>query len=110
MGNGTRCYLAHDFAERRLVFVKDFWYEPHPTLQTEDAVYRVLAKAGVRNVAKVVWGGDVHHQQTAKTRKYSRFRHHRIIFQTVGRRLGSHVDQPELIRAMRDALVGMRSS
>lgn len=106
MGNGTRCYVVYGLAERRLLFLKDFWYTHRPMLLEESEAYQMLKRAGARNIATVIWGGDVNGHHTDATRGVSIRQHHRIVFGTLGRPLESHVDQPELIRALRDALVG----
>lgn len=60
----------------------------------------LLLLLGVLGVSPPKWSRDV--VESARGQPY----HHRILFETIGRPLGSHVDQPELIRVMRDALIG----
>ena len=55
-GRGTRGYVAYDFVDKRLVFLKDAWRLGDPDVPSEFAIYETLQKNKVSNIATVICG------------------------------------------------------
>ena len=64
VGPGTRCYVAFDCDERRLVWLKDSWRAAYELVETEGEILACLNAAGVENVPTLVCHGDVRKQIT----------------------------------------------
>ncbi|TFY60527.1 hypothetical protein EVJ58_g5096, partial [Rhodofomes roseus] len=58
-GRATRCHIAYDVAEDRLVFCKECWRMDTPTSHPEGEVYLRLHSQNVNYIATPVAAGDV---------------------------------------------------
>ncbi|KAH9841800.1 uncharacterized protein C8Q71DRAFT_829062 [Rhodofomes roseus] len=59
MGRATRCHIAYDVAEDRLVFFKEYWRTDTPTSHPEGEVYLRLHSKNVSYIATPLAAGDV---------------------------------------------------
>ena len=70
VGRGTRGYVALDWAEQRLVFLKDTWRPFYTGLLSEGAILKELNERGVRYVPTYLLDEDIPGQETL-TSSYS---------------------------------------
>ena len=121
-GRGTKCYIAYDVCNDRLVFLKDFWRPDVASSQPEGRVLRELRLNGIENVPTPLAAGDVRssdspYNQTTCTqellsrdektrRRPATLIHYRLIVQEICRPLEAHESPRQLTKAMLDALIG----
>ncbi|EPS96736.1 hypothetical protein FOMPIDRAFT_1101120, partial [Fomitopsis schrenkii] len=60
-GRGTKCYLAYDVTDRRVVFCKEYWRVDLPTSHAEGDVYVDLHQHRVESIPTPIAAGDVRH-------------------------------------------------
>ena len=132
-GRGTRgfiaLHLAHDPTDDKFVYMKDSWrvdyadregrvHESAPP--PEVVIYAMLHEQGVINIPRILSGGDVYSrvagtpllQRTSNHRTLEDVRrrvHTRLILADIGRKLCDYETSEELVRVVRDAIVGMSS-
>ncbi|EPS97053.1 hypothetical protein FOMPIDRAFT_1091788, partial [Fomitopsis schrenkii] len=58
-GRGTKCYLAYDVTDHRVVFCKEYWRVDLPTSHAEGDVYVDLHQHGVKFIPTPIAAGDV---------------------------------------------------
>ena len=64
-GRATKCYLAYDITENRVVFCKEYWRVDLPESHPEGDVYVDLHEHGVECIPTPIAAGDVRHGQNA---------------------------------------------
>ena len=122
IGRCTKCYIAYDVSEDRLVFLKDFWRPDIESSQPEGKVLRELRSSGVPHVPTPLAAGDVQTENSLdvqktcaqallgidkKTRRRSApLIHYRLVVQEICRPLEDHESPQLLVKVMFDALLG----
>ena len=64
-GRGTKCYLAYDITDNRVVFCKEYWRVDLPESHPEGDVYVDLHQHGVECIPTPIAAGDVRHAENA---------------------------------------------
>ena len=120
IGRATRGYIAYHISLSELIFFKDTWRVNHPRLIPERQIYRLLSKAGVPCIPKVLAGGDVKNNEWSRTLclalvqelkldvRFARprdFRHHRLL-QPLAYPVQSARNLKEFTRAFRACIKG----
>lgn len=120
VGKGTRAWPVFDMELRRIVFFKESWRSSEAGMVKEASTLRVLNNAEVRNVPKLVSGGDVDGDSYI-TRSHLYFRSewnftgyvfvharalHRFTVDFVGIPLEHFSSTKQLLEAVRDAYIG----
>jgi Fungal protein kinase len=121
-GRSTRTSVAYDMQERKRVFFKDSWRVIASNAPVEGEVYRSLNQCNVSNIPTCVdycdVGAENYHQTQVQSfvqsgwvphhrASFTVYRHHRVVLGTVGKKLEDFASTKEMVRAVRDALVGM---
>ena len=122
VGRATRGYVAYDWKREEIVFLKDTWRTEHRSERmSEPEVYNFLESKVVPNIPEVLYAADIRlpdgsQQRTvlnrfttsSEIRRYGPLRGHthcRIV-QRLAFPLESFRDSKELVRILRDALLG----
>ena len=104
---GTRHSLAYHVSQKRVCFIKDYWYEPSPRTEPEAYIYDRLKAHNVRNIADKVAGGDVPNCITWKAiPDRSQMRLHRLVLGTIARELTTFGWAKVLLTCLADAAEG----
>jgi len=121
VGRWTRTSIAYDVERQQHVILKDSWRVLLPGITSEGEIYKVFEHNKVPNIPRCLLAGNVgddnFHSSMTHTFNdtYSSsylsdylvpHRHHRLVLDTIGRRLETFKCSWELVNAVRDALVG----
>jgi hypothetical protein len=117
--------IVLDIERRRHVLIKDSWCVVHNNIDPEGELYRRLCDHQVPNIPFLFSAGDVgadtYHQSQTKAvirlipnvgaaadveRRFTVYRHYRVVLETIGRKLEDFESTREFINAMRAALRG----
>jgi len=122
-GRGTRGYPAWGPVLKRVVFLKDTWRSKAPRVEKETDILKYLNTKEVRNIPKVLRGGDVQGDlQTTLTSRYSNQpwnrgakleglnerQHNRFLMDKIGMSLYNFPSSKVFLTAIRDAFYGKR--
>ncbi|KAI0245684.1 hypothetical protein BJV78DRAFT_1137314 [Lactifluus subvellereus] len=99
IGRSTRTSVAYDVQKERCVYMKDSWRVVVPNSAVEGEVYGVLNGHNIKNIPRCGL------QSSIPIR-----RHHRLILDTVGKRLDKFSNSQELVRAVRAALIAHKDA
>ncbi|KAH9936627.1 uncharacterized protein B0H18DRAFT_1165258 [Fomitopsis serialis] len=108
-GRATRCHIAYDVAEQRLVFCKEYWRVDTLTSHPEGAVYLRLHSKGVRYIATPIAAGDVRHEggSTHQTRSQEfiakpgpKLVQYRLFLREIGQPLRDYEDSLHLVEIL----------
>jgi hypothetical protein len=120
VGRWTRTSIAYDCQSKKRVFMKDSWRVELPDVYPESEIYGRLQQAEVPYVPRCIDGGDIGGNAYHRTRshefmnytldpaskKITRYRHHRLVLDTVGRKLHRFKCSKEMVRAIHVSLIG----
>ncbi|KAI0070371.1 hypothetical protein K474DRAFT_818883 [Panus rudis PR-1116 ss-1] len=107
VGRGTKGFVAFDTDKKVFVFLKDAWRER--SSNAESATYDKLRENNVRNVATLLYGGDLPGQCT-RTHEYlvdfkQPMYHHRLVLREIGRPLEDYETSQQLCGLVWQALI-----
>ncbi|KAI0253866.1 hypothetical protein BJV78DRAFT_1122546, partial [Lactifluus subvellereus] len=112
IGRSTRTSVAYDVQKKRCVYMKDSWRVVVPNGAVEGEVYRVLNGHNVKNIPQCVefcdFGWDCYHETQTRSfydqpwlpqglQSIPIRRHHRLVLDTVGKRLDQFSNSHELV-------------
>jgi hypothetical protein len=126
IGRSTRTSVAYDLQGKKRVFMKDSWRVLANNVVVEGGIIQKLDRCGIPYIPSYVDSCDVGDNAEPKCHitktgnfsdaawvpsgfefSFSKLRHHRLILDVVGKELEQFSSTKELVRAVRDALVGM---
>ncbi|KAE9384735.1 hypothetical protein BT96DRAFT_841797 [Gymnopus androsaceus JB14] len=110
-GRCSRCFLAYDLQQRKVVLLKDNWRVMG--YDAEGKTYRELNSKGVRNIPQLITAGDVSGcpgstcgDEPFLQEQERRFHlHYRLVLDTVGHSLTHFSSTWELVTAIYDAMI-----
>jgi hypothetical protein len=125
-GRATRGFHAYDISGKTPCFLKDTWRVDIPDIQAEGLTYEALNNHSVANIPKCVASGDISTVTYHATKTYGYasqewalppteltghgqlipHRHYRLALDVIGRSLLNFRSSYELVRAVRDAIIG----
>lgn len=117
----TRGQAVYDPEADEVRYLKDTWRIDEEGFEKEGDVYRLLAKAGVENIATLECDGDIPGHETV-TQQYvgsvwacrnvplTKHVHYRLVLKEVGRPLTEFRSTKELLCVIRDAIIGTLST
>ncbi|OBZ73754.1 hypothetical protein A0H81_06489 [Grifola frondosa] len=121
-GRGTKGFAAYDMTEKTHVFLKDTWRPDSARIHAEGDIYKKLIEHGVRNIATLLYCGDVGVGQPQTTctqhlleevdtdvRILPRI-HYRLVFEEIARPLRKYQNSFEMARAVYAALTAHRQA
>ncbi len=122
IGRLTRTSIAYDVQDKKRVFMKDSWRVKAAGCLMEGKVYQILNDGSVPNVPTCLdfcdVGSEEHHQThtqliarslaVASDHQFNTHRHHRLILDTVGKKLNCFKSSRGLVKAINDAIIGMK--
>jgi hypothetical protein len=124
-GRSTRTSVAYDVQNKKRVFFKDSWRVKASNAPVEGKVYQSLNRRRVRNIPTCVDYCDVGtenyhqtqvqsfvqkdwvHRYEGATLSFPVLRHHRLVLDTVGKKLEEFASSKDMVKAVRAALIGM---
>ena len=121
LGRTTRGFQAYDVSQGVPVFLRDSWRIDLPDIHPEGSVYEMLNGAGIHNIPCCLVSGDVLTTQyhETKTLYYMKqpcachsdahflpHRHYRLALDIIRRPLIVFDSSYQMVRAVRDALIG----
>ncbi|CAL1715112.1 unnamed protein product [Somion occarium] len=104
-GRATKGFIAFDLVQHDFVWLKDSWRLASQRYHPEWEVYRKLNAKGVKNIATMRCGGDVHAPKLQCTRTQEAITDHslksrihcRLVINEIGRPLGTYETSYDLI-------------
>ncbi|KAJ3559199.1 hypothetical protein NM688_g481 [Phlebia brevispora] len=120
-GRATKGFIAYYKAERRLVFLKDYWRPDSSRIHPELETYKLLQQHSVSYVAYPIAGGDVGGPRAQSTQNEAYLTkgpqssplkriHYRVVSSRVGRPLDSYTSSAEMIAVVFHALRAHRDA
>ncbi|EED78182.1 predicted protein [Postia placenta Mad-698-R] len=122
VGRGMQGYVAYDVRKRRLVYLKDSWRPDLEDAHPEHKTYIHLWQHNVKNIAKLLSGGDVRIgnriqrtlaqdcvREVTKVKHLGRV-HYRIVFSEVYRPLETYGHSLDMVEVICDALKAHRDA
>ncbi|KAH9841735.1 uncharacterized protein C8Q71DRAFT_738543 [Rhodofomes roseus] len=111
-GRATRCHIAYDVAEDRLVFCKECWRTDAPTSHPEGEVYLRLHSKNVSYIATPVAAGDVRGKNGAHRTRTQEFTkgsdpmlvHYRLILEEIAQPLKEYRTSYQLVMGLYQCL------
>ncbi|KAH9841745.1 uncharacterized protein C8Q71DRAFT_700328 [Rhodofomes roseus] len=111
-GRATRCHIAYDVAEDRLVFCKECWRTDAPTSHPEGEVYLRLHGKNVSYIATPVAAGDVRGKNGAHRTRTQEFTkgsdpmlvHYRLILEEIAQPLKEYRTSYQLVMGLYQSL------
>ena len=114
-GRGTKCYLAYDVIDRRVVFCKEYWRVDLPTSHAEGDVYVDLHQHGVKCIPTPIAAGDVRHGANAsfctRTQEFlgddePKLILYRLLLKEIGEPLETYRDSRQLVTTLARCITG----
>ncbi|KAI0057013.1 hypothetical protein BV25DRAFT_1831656 [Artomyces pyxidatus] len=122
LGRSTRGMVAFDMTSKRKVFLKDTWRIDSPDFAPEGETYKILQAAKVKNIAKFIGACDVSDTESGehatltqvyarmpwacKTQDMVRYRHYRLMLETIGKPVWTFKSSYQLFSVVWDAIEG----
>ncbi|KAI0057010.1 hypothetical protein BV25DRAFT_1920543 [Artomyces pyxidatus] len=122
LGRSTRGMVAFDMMSKWKVFLKDTWRIDSPDFAPEGETYKILQAAKVKNIAKFIGACDVSDTESGehatltqvyarmpwacKTQDMVRYRHYRLMLETIGEPIWTFKSSYQLISAVWDTIEG----
>ncbi|KAI0079059.1 hypothetical protein K474DRAFT_724620 [Panus rudis PR-1116 ss-1] len=107
VGRGTKGFVAFDINKKTFVFLKDAWRENSSS--AESATYDKLREKNVRNIATLLYGGDLPGQRTRTHEYLGNFKqpmyHHRLVLKEIGMPLEEYGTSEQLCTFVHEALI-----
>ncbi|KAI0287234.1 hypothetical protein BC826DRAFT_60346 [Russula brevipes] len=114
VGCSTRTSVAYDIQRKKCVFMKDFWRDVGPDVVTEGQVYQRLNRCKIKSIPLCVDFCDVGEDRYHKSQTCALFRgaawkpsgfrflksvlrHHRLILDTIGKKLEAFSSSREML-------------